>query len=207
MRSLLLIAASSVMLACSGDDTGPPDGSADAAPVDATTDAGPDAAPSDATVDTATDAPSDAPNDVQEAGACLLDPTDSGTCNALVASGSGIVPTCPSGTAPTASGGTIADGRYVMTSTKFYGSSGACPTDSEAIDWVVCGTQWETVSSGNNADYNLNFTATVQSPNLTLDQTCTSTATANWTYDATSTSLVFYIPIGNTVRVDTFAKQ
>jgi hypothetical protein len=114
-----------------------------------------------------------------------------------------------SGAAPTATGGTIVDGRYVLTTRVDYYTTGSCQMAApDMVDWVICGSQWETASVGTGDDYNLDFNATVQAPNLTLEQTCsTAGSMEHWAYDATPTSLVFYVPQGNGTLVDTFAKQ
>lgn len=203
MRSFILTTAV-LFIACSPSSP----------PADASTDATSDAL-SDAAADVAQEAASDAPSDVasdspDDGGVCELAPVDGGACNALVPSGALVTPTCATATtAPTATGGTIHDGRYVLTSTKFYVSGQACPPlTSGKIDWVICGSSWETAQDY-GSEFGLDFDANVQSPNLTLDQTCATNGTiANWTYDATPTTLVFYIPMGNTgTHVDTFTRQ
>jgi hypothetical protein len=208
----LAMAASLGMTACGGSDVGPLfDGSNG---TDGTTGAD-SGGGMDATMmmDTsANDADMDGTSsmDAQKdtgGGNCGLMP-DAGTCNTLVATGQSIKPNCHGGGPPTAVGGKIADGHYVLTGIDYYNFNTTCPTELEKIDWVICGNQWETVQvSGNNTSHD-NITANVMSPKLALSVTCPNMQTVNWTYDVTMSGLVFYLPAQNgSTRASTYTKM
>jgi hypothetical protein len=66
--------------------------------------------------------------------------------------------------------------------------------------------------SGNQGTSNIDITAAPSGTTLSLTLTCPNPANVTWSYDATSTQLVFYIPQtgpdgGAAMRVDTFAKM
>lgn len=207
MRTAWLALAVLSAVACSPSTDTPNDGGTDAVESDApASDGATDAPPDDAEV---SDATSDAlSSDASDAGVCVLEPGDAATCNTIAPTGNDITPTCPTGTAPTPTGGTIADGHYVLTATAYYGDdSGLCQTPVPKTDWLLCGTQWETAAGGNNG-YNMNFTATVTSADVQLDRTCGGALSVKWQYDATPTTLTFYIPRGSgATQVDSFTKQ
>jgi hypothetical protein len=115
--------------------------------------------------DASSDGRSDSP------AACLLMPTDAGTCNTLALTGTVVTRTCVAGEPPTAHGGTVEDGTYVLTSVTIYAG---CPDGGreQAIDrgtWVICGDQWETVQEGTpvGTTSNQNFTITASGSSLT----------------------------------------
>jgi hypothetical protein len=207
MRLSLSLAYVTIVECSPGSTT--PDASTDGSSEDAGMDA-----PFDATLDSASDSATDAiPDAPFDAGACSLAPVDGGACNALTTSGSGITPTCVSATPPTAVGGPIYNGRYVLTAIQYYNYPLACPTEVQKIDWSICGTAWETVQvSGAQAASHLNATVTSASPALSIQLTCSGSSTSNWHYDATSTGIVFYLPSqgldgGAGARADTYIRM
>ena len=138
-------------------------------------------------------------------------PVDGGMgCNTLVATGQAIKPNCSGKTPPTAVGGNILDGHYVLTAVDYYNfGGGTCPMETEKIDWVICGTQWETVQAVGMSTSHFNVTTLVQSPKLTLTITCPPNVNpSNWTYDVTMSGIVFYLPGPNgSTRASTYTKM
>jgi hypothetical protein len=65
-------------------------------------------------------------------------------CNQVTVSGPPIVPTCASGEPPTAHGGTVPDGLYVLESTTFYGGCPSITQNTGWVTWIVCGNDWVT---------------------------------------------------------------
>jgi hypothetical protein len=66
---------------------------------------------------------------------CGTDPTRTGTCNSLSATGPAVTVTCLTGTLPTGQGGTVVEGRYDLTELTYYNTS-SCPTEpvTETLD-------------------------------------------------------------------------
>ena len=195
--------------ACSPGTT-TPDASTDGSTNDATL--------KDGGVDAPVDAPGDAPADVEvdapfDAGACPpLSLADGGACNALTVTGSSIVPSCHNTAPPTPVGGPIYNGHYVLTKIDYY-KPASCPTEAEQIDWAICGNVWATVqASQNNPTQHINASVTPTGSTLDINLTCPNPATATWTYDATSSGIVFYLSLtgadgGKAVRADTYVKM
>ena len=94
-----------------------------------------------------------------------------------------------------------------------YGYPGRCPTTPEKIDWSICGSDWETIQvSGSPAATHINAQVTAQNASLAIQLVCPNTGTANWTYDATSTGVVFYLHFptgdgGTYTRADTYTRM
>jgi hypothetical protein len=203
MRTFLpvLIATSAFgVLACGPDSASGVDASVDSS---SPGDGSPDGTTQDAGVDAA-----DAATDATDAGACGLVPVDGGACNGLATSGAAVVPSCKAGSAPTATGGTIPDGHYVLTKLEFYNVS-VCPTDQEKIDWVICGSAWETVqsSTGSPAANHVNATVTASGNTLSLARTCPNAGNSSFTYDVPAGGLVIYLPQLGGVRAGTYTKM
>src|SRR5258708_2748006 len=80
-----------------------------------------------------------------DAGGCVAPAPapNGGACNGLAAQGAPVVPTCSASAVPTAEGGAIQDGTYVLETTTLYGA--ACSTQTARITWVICGPGWSTV--------------------------------------------------------------
>jgi hypothetical protein len=200
------------MIACSPSPT-----TTDAGPDGSLPDAGAGADANDATVN---DAPDDAPADVAQeaafdAGPCSLAPLDGGACNALTVTGNPITATCMNNvTLPTPVGGPIYNGHYVLTKIEYYDDPNGCvQAQAQKQDYSICGDDWETVEqSGAQPVTNIDITAAPSGTTLALTLTCPNAANVTWTYDATSTQLVFYLPEigldgGKALRADTFTKM
>jgi len=78
----------------------------------------------------------------------------------------------------------------------------------EKIDWLVCGSEWETIQVVGNGTQHLNAMAMTNGKQLTLQITCPNPTMQNWTYDVPNGGLIFYIPsAGNSIRVSTYTKM
>jgi hypothetical protein len=155
---------------------------------------------------------------LHEAGqACHPSPSpDGGACNPLIPPPASIVIQCnQTELVPAPTGGTIADGHYVMTSSTYYAGGGACPTpENDGVTWLICGSQWEiaqTTAINGQPPSTLVANATVvpASPNVAITLTCgITTAPITFGYDATPTTLRLHIngtaPNG---RIDVFTRQ
>jgi len=157
--------------------------------------------------DGGTDAPIERGLDDADAG-CMLMRTSDNTCNQLMPSGSVVSASCVSGSAPMAMGGTIPDGRYVLTKGEYYNYPGPCPNEMERIDWAICGDEWSTVQDRGVMTQHLNFHVTSQGNQLSMTTECPTMAGGNtWTYDVLPNGLVFYIPsLGNSIFVARYMK-
>jgi len=114
---------------------------------------------------------------------------------------------------PVATGGTIANGTYLLALSTFYGSP--CPSSEQDRDtWLVCGSTWQHVQEStsamgttlNNYNFNVNPTGT----SLQLQGVCGFTQMATIQYDATPTTLTLFVGGGagaGTGRVDVYNKQ
>lgn len=159
-------------------------------------------------------------------GSCSSGPSPSGVmcptepgCNSVNDTSLPVNATCLSGTMPTGTGGTIADGTYVLTSQTFYNAGSVCPGPL-AQTLVVTGScaQVATVAYPNGASTNIQGTVslTTQGSAITLFPQCTASASGDFTpelqqgtYTATATSVTFYIRgcSGKPDEVDVVTKQ
>jgi hypothetical protein len=153
----------------------------------------------------------DAPPDQYTA--CVPVSPSEGVCNTLLLSGPRVAVACAPGMPPAPSGGTVADGTYVMVSSNFYGTP--CIQDQERIVWSVCGTSWATseeITTGGTTTTRL-FDGTVAfaGTSFTFSPTCAppGVATTMFGYDATPTTLALYTYGygAGTVRVDSFVLE
>jgi len=131
------------------------------------------------------------------------------TCNGVALQGSPLMTNCHNGPAPTAMGGTIRDGLYVLDQLDFYGDSNSCPKESERIVWTICGQNWSSVqdSGGGSVYYNVDAKVGAVPGSITLNLQCPSTTTVLDHYDASNNSLTLYININGGIRLDRFKRQ
>lgn len=131
------------------------------------------------------------------------------TCNGVALQGSPMTTNCHQGPPPTAKGGTIKDGVYVLDQLDFYGDPNSCPKEQERIVWDICGTAWSSVQDfGNGAVYyNVTASPSAVPGQITLDLKCPSLTTVQDRYDAASDSLTLYISINGGTRLDRFKRQ
>jgi hypothetical protein len=150
-------------------------------------------------------------------GACNPTPPDDGACNSLAPSGPLVPYECISATIPTAEGGTIVNGTYLLTASAFYGTP--CPTPENDRDtWLVCGTTWQTAQeyTVGTTMPTLNFldanVTPMGGPNLSLQFACglPMIETVTFQYTATPTTLILFVGGGMSAgmgRVDTYTLQ
>lgn len=120
------------------------------------------------------------------------DVPDGGACTSLVDVGPTVTGTCDAtGTLPVGTGGTIADGTYVLTSQTYYGST-TCPNGQLSATLVIAGDCWEeSVSAGTSSGpvaFTATFTVVVQGNQVTRTSTCLS---AGLTASSPSSSSTF----------------
>jgi hypothetical protein len=214
-----------------GDAEPPAEGSApDAAIGDAAPDAGAnaDAAPSvDASLADASPAdgsPTDAPSGTDGADGSDGSLGDGGACTSLANVGPVVTPTCATGTEPIGTGGTLADGTYVLTSQTYYqsGQGGACPQFPLAVTIAISqGSAQEVITAYAHADggqalatATAAFTVAPQGDNgISLTTVCNTApqgaATQSSTFTAAGNTLTLFSPdstngLGN---VGVFTKQ
>jgi hypothetical protein len=111
--------------------------------------------------------------------ACVSSELSAPECNSVVPSGPLVVSTSSSATAPTAGGGSLTDGTYVLESSTYYGGSQASETFQTT--WVICGSHWDVAENfitadGGESSLAVNYLATVQGSSVTLNPTCSSIA-------------------------------
>jgi hypothetical protein len=150
-------------------------------------------------------------------GTCSPTAPDGGACNSLEPEGALVPYVCLGGTIPTPIGGTIVDGKYVLTSSVYYGNPCKPPENDRDI-WYICGTVWQAVQentpgTGTAVTYWYDANVTPTGPaSLSLQITCgtPTITTIMFQYDATPTTLTLYVGGGTgpgTGRVDTYTKQ
>lgn len=115
---------------------------------------------------------------------------------------------------PTASGGTVVDGTYVLTSSTYYGT--LCTPTQDRDTWLICGSTWQTTQEhgGGGApvvdSYNLNVVPNGTNLELTVLCGLSQMTMLTYPYDATPTSLTLYAGGGSTSdsgRVDVFTRK
>jgi len=150
-------------------------------------------------------------------GTCSPTAPDGGACNSLEPEGALVPYVCLGGMMPAPIGGTIADGKYVLMSSAFYGTP--CPAPEQDRDtWYVCGTDWQAVQENTLGTgtptvhtYDANVTP-MGTSGLSLQVTCGTPMieTIMFQYDATPTTLTLFVGGGmgtGSGRVDTYLKQ
>jgi hypothetical protein len=157
--------------------------------------------------------------DLATTGMCGADIPPGQACNALVAAGPSVTPTCTTGTMPTGEGGTILDGTYVLTAQTYY-SVTTCPTIPLVETIQIAGGCVQVASS---APFPVTGSTTFAAAgnSITLTQKCIHTdidgATITpdaptETFTATATTFALYTQnaaVGNPNRdrVEVFTKQ
>jgi hypothetical protein len=125
-------------------------------------------------------------------------------CNQLTQLGAQLSAVGEAGTAPAATGGTFADGTYVMTKVGFYGLPGIS-NPAGALTASIAGTVMNTIATNDKGDVTrASYTIAVTGTKFTLTETCkvSSGAASGQKLDAGSYSVqtnggVFlYVPLG-----------
>jgi hypothetical protein len=119
-----------------------------------------------------------------------------------------ITPTCSTATAPTAVGGTYADGIYALTAETYYQSGNCVPASPSSETLVIVGNceQWAAISPDTDGGLNSGSTTfAVQGNQITGCEVGTEMFTA------TATTLTFFYPCGGgdqkCVAVDVYTKR
>ncbi len=140
------------------------------------------------------------------------------TCNELAQQGVPVVVTTTQSPAPAAAGGTIADGTYVLTTAKIWGSTepeGSSPGAAAAQTWSFRGATLDMVQTTAKAKTVSRSSGTIApagNTKLSLKQTCSYPASAAGSalttpFTATSTTLSLYTPNGLATYELTYTKQ
>ncbi len=126
-----------------------------------------------------------------------------GACNQLVNDGPSVPEVAETGTPPAMTGGTVADGTYVLTERKDWMGSCGCNTRQKL---QITGDVVQVVSR-TDADPEVTFTgkATFAGSNLTLAMSCPASKAIALTYTATATTLMLFDPQDQSLQV--FTKQ
>jgi hypothetical protein len=136
-------------------------------------------------------------------GTCGNRPSAGPMCNSLTNVASPIVPTCKTGSVPTGTGGTPADGTYVLTAQTYY-NVGGCDSPPIAATFALAGNclqlaaRAEVAGDGGLVTFSGTGMVTQQSNEMTVDLTCASVAGAVAdasvrTFTATGSTLTWFI--------------
>jgi hypothetical protein len=134
----------------------------------------------------------------------------------VTVSGPAVVATCANGEPPTAHGGTVPDGLYVLQSTTFYGACPSIPANTGWVTWIVCGDAWVTQNlfpgtDGGPDPRHYNVQQMLDGSALTgivaCDPNGRSGYTAQWQLDVTPGHYSLIFANGASTEVDTFMKQ
>lgn len=149
-------------------------------------------------------------------GTCGANVPEGGACNTLSNVGPTVTQVCASGPMPiVGTGGTIADGTYVLTSAADYQST-SCSSEKISATYVIAGGCWQEVAQASSPGVSVSLVATlsvsVQGNQLTTTALCQSAqlpATATSTFTASGSTLTLFVPgKGNTsLGVQVFTKQ
>ncbi len=132
---------------------------------------------------------------------------DGGVCNGLSNDGPVVSKTGHPEAPPAMTGGTIADGTYILTATDQYNGHQGGTTHQEK--WVFSGGSLQVVEndSTNPGDVHLTATYTTSSNVFTLTATCPGAMTATMQYTATATQFVTQDPTGDDHETHTYTRQ
>ena len=133
--------------------------------------------------------------------------TPAAGCNSLSQLGAPVTPTCDPGSAPAAAGGTIVDGTYVLTASRFYG---ACSTEPLAETLVVAQGTVQSVATGADASAiraSVSYQLAANGTTLAETQTCPARVQTTIRFSATPTTLTIYLGTLLSARVSTFTLQ
>ncbi len=124
-------------------------------------------------------------------------------CNSLVNDGADVPETAETGTPPTMTGGSIADGTYVLTARKDWQGSCNCTTRQKLS---ITGTAVQVVTRTDaGADQRFGGTLSIAGKAATLNVTCPGAQTKALEYTATATELQLFDPADQSLQV--YAKK
>jgi hypothetical protein len=139
--------------------------------------------------------------------------SSSGKCNSVVRKAKLVPATMSSATPPTAKGGSIADGTYVLTSYVIYSAmamadGGSMGAESETAS--ISGSTWQVIGGDGQSDVASTQTFTASSGDAFLLKTsCGDAASLSGTYTATASEILLISgdAAAATSKVMTFEKQ
>lgn len=111
-------------------------------------------------------------------------------CNALVNDGADIPETAQTGALPTLTGGSVADGTYVLTTRQDWEGSCGCTSRQKLM---ISGSKVELVArTDSGPDQHISATATLTGNQLSLAVDCPGVTSQQFTYSATATELQIF---------------
>lgn len=126
-------------------------------------------------------------------------------CNSVALLGSPVAETAGAGAPPTAQGGTLVDGTYVLTKLEIYGAAPGSGT--RQITFAAAGGKVQVaVKSASGVDRS-NFDVTFNGSALTSKETCPGSNEYTYAYTATANELKELIAVGAATEVSTYLKQ
>jgi hypothetical protein len=161
-----------------------------------------DASVADVAVADAAVADGEVPDQGGDAGSCSANVPDGGACNTVVDVGGHVTPTCAAGVLPTGTGGTIAEGTYVLSAQTYY-QSGPCQLDPLSVTFVASGDCIQLSATfyvgASSYPFRDSFIATVQANQVLRQLTCgggsiSCMATETVTFTATPSTLTLFEP-------------
>lgn len=166
-------------------------------------DAGEDSSEPDAAEDAATlEHTCTNPPEMVEAGA-----SDAGaTCNLLLDCGPTVTMKAIAGAAPTAVGGTIADGTYVLTAWNVHGTTSLPGVFTGSVVMVVNGSSWEQSATQMDVEATLSLTVSTSGTTLTRNYTCPGVQTDEREYTVSGDKLILIQPDIGTTKVEEYTK-
>jgi hypothetical protein len=165
-----------------------------------------------AQIDAAPISSSDSPD--ADAGVITVDAGPA--CNDLVAAAPSVnYSLSDQGSPPAATGGTIVDGTYYLTSYTIYGAGSVGPgftaNQATSVTLEIAGTAWTQVQvyliESTSSTVSTNFVAAVSGTAITLTPSCPEGPPTNATYDATSSAIQLVANTGGFTLSEKFVKQ
>jgi hypothetical protein len=141
-----------------------------------------------------------------DAGSAACGQTTDGVCNELMNLGATVTATCSTSSMPTMTGGTIADGTYVLTSATMYLSSCTgvtLPTGGPTTIAIAGDCEQSIDANGGAQTYTLSTSGNVE----TQTRVCGGTLTAMQEYTTMATSIAELQAYGSGSIISTFQMQ
>ncbi|GMV16766.1 MAG: hypothetical protein AMXMBFR56_49900 [Polyangiaceae bacterium] len=125
-------------------------------------------------------------------------------CNTVVLLGSAVPEVAGTGSPPSAQGGNIVDGTYVLTKWEVYGA--APGSMMRQVTSKVAGGKVE-VALKQPTEQHVNYDLTIQGTTLSAKETCPGSNQVSFAFTATATGLMEIFASGAKTEVATYAKQ